>query len=102
MPKFNVVVAHEHDREHVVEQLKKFSQVIQQQSPVQLSNVTETWDDEGNLYFAFTAMSMSISGNMIVEETEVIVAGKMPLAAAMFRGAIENQIKEKVQEILGG
>ena len=101
MPKFNVVVAHKHDREYVVEHLKKFSQVIQEQSPVELSNVTETWDDDGNLFFAFTAMGMSISGNMTVEDNQVVVAGKMPLAAAMFRGAIENQIKEKVQEILG-
>jgi hypothetical protein len=101
VPKFNVVVSHEHDREYVVEQLKQFSKVIRDQSPVEVSNVTESWDENGNLVFAFTAMSMSISGNMIVEEAQVIVAGKMPLAAAMFRGAIENQIKSKVREILG-
>ena len=101
MPKFNVVVTHEHDREYVVEQLKQFSKVIRHQSPVEVSNVTESWDENGNLVFAFTAMSMSISGNMIVEETQVVVAGKMPLAAAMFRGAIENQIENKVREILG-
>ena len=101
MPKFNVVVNHEHDRDHAVEQLKLFSEVIHDHSPVELSNVTESWDENGNLLFAFTAMGMSISGNMTVEEKQVIIAGKMPLAAAMFRGAIENQIKEKVKEILG-
>lgn len=100
MPKFKIAVPHEHDREYVVEKLKSFSKVIREESPVELSNVTESWDDDGNLNFAFTAMGMSISGEMVVDESQVTVAGKMPLAAAMFRGAIETQISDKIRDIL--
>ena len=100
MPKFKVAVPHGHDREFVVQKLRSFSKVIHDESPVELSNVTESWDDNGNLTFAFIAMGMSISGEMVVDESDVTVAGKMPLAAAMFRGAIETQITDKIQDIL--
>ena len=100
MPKFHVTVPHEEERHLVVQRLQSFSVDVKQQSPIELTEIREEWDEDGNLSFEFTAMNMTISGDMVIEHAQVIVAGKMPLAAAMFRGAIESQIAERIQQAI--
>ena len=87
LPKFNVVVDHKLEREHAVAKLRGFSESIREQSPVELSDVEESWDQEGNLQFAFKALGLAISGTLQTDDDQIVVTGNMPLAAAMFRGA---------------
>ena len=100
MPKFNVSVDHETPRPDAIAKLKDFSEKVRDGSPVELSDVTESWDDEGNLEFAFKAMGMTISGSVVTSDSQVVVAGKLPFAALPFRGQIEQQIKKQVQDAL--
>ena len=100
MAKFQVSVPHEHPRDHAVERLKKFSESMRRESPVELTEIVERWDDEGNLHFSFKAMNMAVSGRLCVEVDQVVVDGKLPLAAVMFRGMIENQIREKIRQAM--
>ncbi len=102
MPKFNVAVDHDLKRAVVVEKLKGFSEKVRQASTVELTDVKEDWDEDGNLAFSFKAMGMKISGRLETSDTQVMVAGELPFAAAIFRGAIETQIREKVDEALLG
>jgi hypothetical protein len=100
MPKFNVSVNHENQRDDAISKLKNFSDQIREDSPVELTDVTETWDDSGNLEFAFKAMGMTISGTMVTSESTVTVAGKLPFAAVPFRGQIEKQIESQIKSAL--
>jgi len=100
MPKFKVAVPHQHQREHVVERLKSFSDKMRGDAPVELTDVSETWDENGNMKFSFKAMSMKVSGEVVIESEQIVVNGKLPLAASMFRGMIEKQIEEKIREAL--
>jgi hypothetical protein len=100
MPKFKVSVDHETPRDQAVEKLKNFSDQIRQDSPVELTDVEESWDDAGNLTFAFKAMGLTISGTMVASESSVIVAGKLPFAAVPFRGQIEKQIESQIKTAL--
>ena len=100
MAKFNVVVDHQTERQQAVESLKTFSDRIRNESPVEVSEVEENWDETGNLSFSFKAMGFTISGSMVTCEQKVTVAGKLPFAALPFRGAIESQIEEKVKEAI--
>lgn len=100
MPKFRVSVPHDHPRDQVVNRLQDFSQSIRRESPVELTEIVERWDDQGNLEFSFKAMNLSVSGNLMVEIDQIVVHGKLPLAAVMFRGMIENQIEEKIRQAL--
>ena len=100
MPKFNVVVPHELERQDVVQRLRGFSEKVREDTPVELTDVTESWDDSGNLEFSFKAMGMQISGSLIASNNDVTVDGKLPFAAAMFRGAIETQIADKIREAI--
>lgn len=100
MAKFNVVVVHEIHREIAVTRLRGFSERIRDQAPVEVSEVNEVWDDDGNLTFSFKAMGFKVSGSVVTCESKVTVIGNLPFAAMPFRGAIENQIAEKVREAI--
>lgn len=98
MPKFNVSVPHSLERSEAVDRLKGFSDKVRSDAAVELTEVEENWDDSGNLKFSFKAMGMKISGSLIASQSDVTVNGELPFAAAMFRGAIESQIKDKIAE----
>ena len=101
MAKFNVAVAHGVPRQTAVTKLRSFADQIRDDSAIEVSDVKETWDDDGNLEFSFKAMGMSISGTMTVCETNVTVDGEIQFAALPFRGAIEIQIAEKIRDAVG-
>ena len=52
MPKFQVSVPHDHPPDQVVSRLKDFSESIQRESPVELTEIVERWDDAGNLHLS--------------------------------------------------
>jgi len=100
MPKFNVNVPHEIDRTEAITKLKSFMEAARADSPVELSDIKEDWDESGNLDFAFSAMGFRIAGQMVTESLQVSIKGELPFAALPFRGAIENQLASKIKEAI--
>ncbi len=100
MPNFKVLVSHESSRTEVVQRLKTYSIEMQDDVPVQVTEIEEVWDDSGNLVFAFKAMGLKFSGTVITCEQQITVKGSMPFAALPFRGAIENQVSQKIRQAL--
>lgn len=100
MPKFNVNVPHAIDRTEAISKLKTFMDAARQDSSVELSDIQETWDENGNLKFAFSAMGFRIAGQMVTETQQVQVSGDLPFAALPFRGALENQLASKIREAI--
>ena len=100
MPNFNVNVSHSLQRDDVVGRLKGFSEEVRSSSPVELSDVQESWDAAGNLEFSFKAMGMEVSGVLVTTDDDVTVKGKLPFAAMPFRGAIETQIESKIKDAI--
>ena len=101
MPKFSVNVPHQIQRGEAVEKLKTFMEAARKDSPVELSGIEETWTEDGNLDFAFSAMGFRIAGKMLTEPEQISVTGSLPFAALPFRGALENQLAEKIREAIG-
>ena len=91
---------HDRERDEVVSRLKNFSEQVRKDAPVQLTDVSERWDDHGNLNFEFRAMGLKIAGTVITCESHVTIDGQLPFAAVPFRGQIEQQIETKVREAL--
>ncbi len=100
MAKFNIEVQHQLERDVVVTRLRNFSDEMRDRVMVQVSEVTEEWDEQGNLNFSFKAMGFKVSGQMVTCEKQVTVVGDLPFAALPFRGAIESQVKEKIREVI--
>ena len=54
---------------------------------------------EGNkILFSFRIRGMNISGTITVNEDNVTIESKLPFAAKIFKGLIENKIKENADE----
>lgn len=72
--------------------------------------LTEEYKDEffdlkqetnGNIIdFSFKIRGMQIKGNITVEKDKVIIESKLPFAARMFQGMIENKIKENADKMI--
>lgn len=100
MPGFSTLVPHTLSRQEAAGKLKAFIEDVRRQHGDKVQNLRGQWR-ETTLEFAFTAYGMAIEGLMVVEETEVRVAGKLPLAASLFRGQIEQTIRGELVRILG-
>ena len=100
MAQFNVSVPHETTRDDAVEKLRGFSERIREEFANQVSDMNETWDENGNLQFSFRAMGISVEGDVQTDDSNVSVSGKLPFAALPFRGLIEQTIVDKINEAL--
>jgi hypothetical protein len=65
----------------------------------QVSNLRQSWQDNV-LDFGFTTYGFGISGNMTVDENEVRLDGQIPFAAMMFKGKIEQSLREQMTKTL--
>ena len=64
-----------------------------------MSNLEEQW--VGNvLNYAFSTFGFNIKGNLTVEPEEVKVSGALPFAAMMFKGKIEQSVREELERRL--
>lgn len=100
MPGFKVSVPHRHDTVIVAQRLRMFTDKLRNELTVEVSDLVEEWDSEGNLRFAFRTQGMQISGKLENRLSEVLVTGTIPFLALPFRGMIENQLAEKIREAI--
>ena len=97
MPNFNLDVPHSLGRDAAIERLKTFMDKVRHRDDV--SDLEESWN--GNVQsFSFKTYGFKIEGAATVEEDRVKLDGKLPLAAAPFRGKIEGSIREGLEKTL--
>ena len=99
MPRLEVSVAHSLDRQTAVERLQRFLDHLKAQYQDRLSNLEEEWDEHSGR-FKFSVMGFSTEGTISVEENEVLIDGKLPIAAVLFRGQIEETIRSYLTKVL--
>ena len=78
---------------------KSNSRITQAAYQAHVSDLQQEWTDS-TLTFSFRAMGMAVSGTLVVEDAEVTVETELPLAAALFKGLIQQQIREELQRVL--
>jgi hypothetical protein len=95
MPKLSTQVPHTLGREEatrrIKEQLPKAKDLV--------TDLKQEWHDH-TLTFQFTGMGFKISGTMAVEDAAAKVDVDLPLAAAMFKGMIEQRVHKELAAIL--
>lgn len=99
MPSISLSVPHALGRDEAVERLKCGFGQAREGYAQQVSDLVEQWDGH-LLKYSFKTFGMSIAGTVSVEPAEVQVTAALPLAAALFRGAIEQQIREQMARLL--
>ena len=99
MPSFGTQVNHQLGQEEAAARLEGLLENALARYENQLKNLeTERVDD--TLSFSFKAMGFKIAGKVTVEEDLVRLDGKLPLAASLFRGTIENSIRAELEKAL--
>jgi hypothetical protein len=92
-------VPHQLGQEEAVSRLKGFFEKVKQRYQNQVSDLQETWV-ENALDFAFKTYGFHIKGRMAVEPSDVKFEGQIPFAAMMFKGKIEQTIRDEIHRVL--
>lgn len=99
MPKLNITVEHKLPQEEALKRVKGLLGEVKDQFSDKISDLQENWDNNDG-EFSFSAMGFSVSGNLIVKQSEVQLSGNLPFAAGFFKGKIEETIRDKATQLL--
>ncbi|HLA83155.1 MAG TPA: polyhydroxyalkanoic acid system family protein [Thermoguttaceae bacterium] len=99
MPTLSVVVPHSLEQEQVVARLKAESETVLSSFGDHVRDFEHSWDDH-TLTFRFTTFGMAVDGRVRVEPNQISTTASVPLAAMMFKGAIEANIRNRLEELL--
>lgn len=99
MPSLKLSHPHQLGQEEAVARLKKLLEKVKEKYQDQVSDLNESWT--GNkLDFGFSTYGFKVTGNVVVLPDEVQLDGQIPFAAMMFKGKIENALREQLAKQL--
>jgi hypothetical protein len=99
MPSLKLTFPHQLGQPEAVARLKNLLTRVKEKYQEQVSDLQEAWN--GNmLNFSFSTYGFKVSGDVIVQPTEVQLDGQIPVAAMMFKGKIENAIRDQLAKEL--
>ncbi len=99
MPRVSMEASHALGQEEATRRLREKIGAVRATYGNQVSELHEQWD-ENTLAFRFKAVGMKIAGTLSVDASVVKVAASVPLAAMMFKGMIEEQVRRELGELL--
>lgn len=99
MPDFSTRVSHALGRQQATDKLMSFLEQVRRDHADKVRDLRGQWR-ESTLEFAFTTYGMAIEGTLFIEDSVVHVTGKLPLAAAIFRGQIEQTLRSELARLL--
>jgi len=99
MPSLTISTPHALGKEEAVERLKKFFEKLKARHGDKVSNLEQEWTDN-KLAYSFSTYGFNIKGDMTVEPDEVKINSALPFAAMMFKGKIEQSVKDELEKVL--
>ncbi|HTQ40192.1 MAG TPA: polyhydroxyalkanoic acid system family protein [Pirellulales bacterium] len=99
MPSLKLTFPHQLGQEEAAARLKNLLAKVKDKYQAQVSDLQEVWN--GNtLNFSFSTYGFKVAGDVFVQPSEVQLDGQIPMAAMMFKGKIENAIKDQLAKEL--
>lgn len=99
MPTLSVTVPHNRNPEEVAERLRGLLERALERNQDKIQNLVQEWNGN-NLTFSFKTFGFDVGGNMQVEPQAVKVDAKLPFAAMMFKGKIEQTLRDELTKAL--
>lgn len=99
MPRFSVNTPHNLAPEEALKRVHGLLDRVKEKYQGQVSDLTESWR-ENLLDFAFKTYTFAIKGQLKVEPGQVTIDGEIPFAAVMFKGRIEQTIRDELAKRL--
>lgn len=101
MPKLSIPVPHQLDAEDVKNRLMGLMDKIKERHGDKFSNLKEEWGENSGT-FSFSTFGFSVKGTITSEPGKVVLDAELPFAAMMFKGKIEQEVRETLTRVLGG
>ncbi len=99
MPSVSMSVPHNLGQQDATERLKGFLTKVKEHYQDKVSDLEESW--QGNqLTYSFATYGFKISGDLAVEPSDVKLKASLPFAAMMFKGKIEQALREQLTKVL--
>lgn len=92
-------IPHQLGKEEARTRIQSLLQQVQSRYGAQVQDLNEEWNGDTGT-FSFKVMNMAVSGTLTVNDNEVALNSKLPLAASMFQGQIKNVIMEEAKKVL--
>jgi hypothetical protein len=99
MPRIAIATPHALGQETAVARVQQLLQKVKHKYQDQVSDLVETWNDNV-LDFRFKTYTFNIKGQLKVEPNQVSLDGDIPFAALMFKGRIEQTLKDELAKLL--
>ena len=99
MPKLTVAVPHSLDPQEATKRLQGFLERVRSRYEDQVSDLQETWGENSGS-FSFKTYGFSVKGNVAVQPGEVRIEGDLPFAAMMFKGRVEQTLRENLERLM--
>jgi hypothetical protein len=99
MPDLNISIPHSLPQDEVVRRLQSAIAVAKTQYSNRIQNFQENWNgNAGTLHV--TVMGQPLQIALAVNPSDVTVQSALPKMPSMFRGQIENAIREQFAKVL--
>ena len=99
MPQLSLDVPHSLGQEEATRRLKEKFAAAHAEYQDQVNNFRQEWRDH-TFSFGFQVLGMAITGTVAVEEAVVRLVTHLPLAAAFFKGVIEDRLRQEMGDLL--
>jgi hypothetical protein len=99
MPKLEIAVPHRLPQAEALNRIQALLSQVKTEFSNNIEDLAENWyGNEGT--FSFKAMGFRVSGTLKVGPRGVELNGSLPLAAILFKGKIEETIRERAKTLL--
>jgi hypothetical protein len=99
MPALKLSFSHQLGQEEAIARLTSLLARVKQKYQDQVSDLQESWNDNV-LTFGFSTYGFKVSGNVSVLPDQVQLDGQIPIAAMIFKGRIENALRDELAKVL--
>ena len=99
MPHLNMQIPHQLGEEEALRRLKEKLDIAKSAYQSQVGDLHQEWNGQ-ELSFGFKVTGLKVSGTLLVEDAAVKLAAALPLAAMVFKGAIQRRLQEELQGLL--
>jgi hypothetical protein len=99
MPTVTITTPHSLGAEEATTRLKSFFTKLKERHADKVSNLEEAWNDN-KLDYSFSTYGFNIKGDIAIEPDQIKVNGNLPFAAMMFKGKIEQTVRDELEKLL--
>ena len=92
-------IPHELSQEEALTRIKNLLTSLKEEQKDTISDVQENWQGNEN-NFSFKAKGFNLSGNIVVNGSDVQINSQLPFAVSFFKGAISDVITKKAKALL--